>query len=215
MSSYLREVAAGRGLGMALLVRLTSWSNPVKTLFRRRFPRPAALAKVAYLLVLAVVISLLLAPERSHGQFRGIPSTPTLIPGFGFNTVFPYVSTGFTGLTSQSFKFSPFPAFPVGPYYGMPGIPFQFPLFNFPASTSFFNPFLAGFGGFTGLSSISFGMIGSPFGFQGFASIGSGSSGFSGFNSSVGLNGFGLSGFGGMGGFAGKGFGGFNGRKPL
>lgn len=214
MSSYLREVEAGRGLGMALLVRLTSWSNPVKALFRRRFPRPAALAKCAYLLALAVVISLLLVPGRSQGQFRGIPAVPTLVPGFGFNTVFPFVGTGFTGLTSQTFKTSPFPAFPITPFYGMPGPPLQLPLFNFPNSTSFFNPFLAFFGGFGGLTSLSFGAIGTPFGFQGFSSIGFGNGLGAG-----GLNGFGLSGFGGfgggMGGFAGKGFGGFNGKKGL
>lgn len=209
MSSYLRSM-------MALPLRQMRRSN-WRALAVVVPSSPAALAKTAYLLAFAVVVSLLIVPGRSEGQFRGIPAVRPF-GGFPFPTAFPIFGSNFTGIATPTLMTPTFPAFPFFP--SMPGPQFMFPLNNFLTDSTGLWPFFAGFG-FTGFSNISFGAFGSPFGFTGFSSVGFGNGGlglggFGGFNRNFGLNGFGLGGFGGgMGGFAGKGFGGFNGKNAL
>lgn len=187
---------------------------------------PARLAKTAYLFVLAANISLLLAPNPSHGQFRGLPAVHPF-PGVPLTAVLPNfsgsMSSPFSGSFNAGFSSMPFTAFSI-PYIpqtvGLPGSPMQFPLNNFMSDSTGGSLALGsglGFGGF-GIAGYpgfgGFGIAGSP-GFGGFGGF-NGISGAGGIGGAGGLGLSGPAGFGaGMGGFAGKGIGGFNGRKPL
>lgn len=196
---------------------------------RLRFS-PARLAQTAYLFGLAAILSLLLAPNPSQGQFRGLPAVHPF-PGIPFTAALPNfsgsMSSPFSGSFNAGFSTMPFSAFGI-PYIpqtvGLPAPPMQFPLNNFMSdSTGGLFAASSGFGfggfGFSGFGLPGFGGFGYP-GFGGFGGVngmaGLGGIGGGGGGGAGGLGLSGPAGFGaGMGGFAGKGIGGFNGRKPL
>lgn len=232
MSSYLRLKMVGCVSGMPLLVRSLRWSKRAACAVLGR-SSPATVAKVSYLLAFAVVVSLLLAPGRSRGQFRGLPAPlHNIPPTMPFSPIFPSFTPGFTGLSAATFSiptFNPLPT--VFPSFSFPGPMANFPLSNFGTDSSGLFPFIGGFSGFSaGISSFAspfgLGRFGT-FGFSnglGFAGGGIGGMGFAGGGGLTGFGGFsGFGGFnrvgfgfnGGLGGFAGKGFGGFNGSNGL
>jgi hypothetical protein len=206
---------------------------------------PAGLVKAAYLLVLAAIVALLLAPRPLRGQFRGLPAVHPF-PGIPLTAVFPNfsgsMSSGFSGSFNAGFSSMPFTAFGI-PYIPqlvtLPGPPLMFPLNNFMSDSTGGFLAMSSFGsGFPSLGIAGFGLFGmAGFGFPGFGGFSiAGTPGFGGFSIAGtpgfggiggmgnvggmgGVGGFGFNGFpafgGGMNGFAGKGVGGFNGRKPL
>jgi hypothetical protein len=207
------------------------------TALRRVRLSPARLAKAAYLLVFSFIVSLLIAPSLSRGQFRGTPHFPG-VPGVPFPTAFPAITGSFTGIQNPTLMTPTFPAIPS--IIGLPGPPLRFPLNNLltDSTAGFFSvSFSSGASSFGGL-----GIVGQG-GFGGVSMFGlAGVNGFSASSNFGSITGFGLSGAGfgtsfggitgvgggfggiggatpfggvGVGGFAGKGFGGFNGHKGL
>lgn len=208
---------------------------------RSRFS-PARLARAAYLLILAAIVLLLLAPSSTRGQFRGLPAVHPfpgipftgIFPNFGGNLSSPFNGNFNAGLSTMNFSTPGTPFIPQ--LVSMPGASMQFPLNNFMSDSTGGLLALSSGLGFGGFSFPAFGILGfGGFGFPSFGGFGfssfPGYGGLGGFNGSTGLGGMGgVGGFGGIGGigpngpvgmgggvngFAGKGIGGFNGRKPL